>query len=306
MDYKKIIRSRAMRKKILNLLRFVPDTTMLRLQYFIKFGRKLNLNKPQRYSEKLQWYKLNYRDPLMAQCVDKYDVREYIRSIGLESILNDCYGIYHGPEEIDFDQLPEKFVLKDTLGSGGDSVIICSDRAAFDADSAMNQMKEWVKADGAAKDSGREWPYYGLKRKHRIVAEKYIESRAEEGGLIDYKFFCFDGKAQIIYGIADRTLGAGAGLGVYDREFRQLDVLRADERPLKRTLEKPANFCRLRECAETISRAFPHARIDLYDQDGQICFGEITFFDGSGYMKFDPDEFDYTMGELFVLPEQKK
>ena len=306
MDYKKIIRSRSMRKKILNLLSFVPDSVMLRLQYFIKFGRKLNLKNPQRYSEKLQWYKLHYRDPLMAQCVDKYDVREYIKNIGMEHILNDCFGVYDSPEEIDFDRLPEKFVLKDTLGGGGSSVIICSDREAFDTDNAVKQMKAWVAESSSAKGGGREWPYYVLKRKHRIVAERYIESCAADGGLIDYKFFCFEGKAQIIYGIADRTLGAGAGLGIYDREFRQLDVIREDERPLERTLEKPTNFSLLRDCAEKISQAFPHARIDLYDQDGQIRFGEITFFDGSGYMKFNPDEFDYTMGDIFELPQPKK
>lgn len=125
MNYKKIIKSRETRIKLLSLLNFIPDKTMIKLQYYIKTGRRLNLKHPQRYTEKLQWYKLYYRDPLMQQCSDKYDVREYVKSKGLGHILNECYGVYERVEDIDFDSLPNQFVLKDTLGGGGNSVIIC-------------------------------------------------------------------------------------------------------------------------------------------------------------------------------------
>ena len=127
MDYKKIIKSRKVREQILRLLRFVPDKTMVKIQYRIKTGRKLNLKNPQRYTEKLQWYKLYYKNPLMIKCVDKYDVREYVKSLGLEEILNECYGVFDKVEDIDFDKLPNQFVMKDTLGGGGDRVIICKD-----------------------------------------------------------------------------------------------------------------------------------------------------------------------------------
>lgn len=116
MDYKKIIKSRKLRVRIMQALSFVPDKMMLKMQYRIKTGRKLNLRDPQRYTEKLQWYKLYYRDPLMAQCVDKYEVRKYVEECGLGSILNKCYGVYSSPDEIDFRKLPDSFVLKDTLG----------------------------------------------------------------------------------------------------------------------------------------------------------------------------------------------
>ena len=107
-----------MRIKILRLLNFIPDKQMVRIQYKIKTGRKLNLKNPQRYTEKLQWYKLYYRNPLMLKCADKYDVREYVKNCGLDNILNECYGVYNTPEEIDFNKLPNKFVIKDTLGGG--------------------------------------------------------------------------------------------------------------------------------------------------------------------------------------------
>ena len=127
-----------------------------------------------------------------------------------------------------------------------------------------------------------------------------------EGGLIDYKFFCFNGKVEYIYGIADRTLGQAVGLGIFDSNFNLLPYKRVDENPLTRTIKKPKNYELMVKCAEDLSKNFPHARIDLYNQNGEIYFGEITFFDGSGYMCFDPDEFDYIMGEKFLLPIKNK
>lgn len=301
MDYKKIIKSREMRIKIMQVLSFVPDKMMVSLQYRIKTGRKLDLKNPQRYTEKLQWYKLYYRDPLMAQCVDKYDVRKYVESCGLGDILNECYGVYDSPDEIDFEALPKQFVLKDTLGGGGNSVIICKDKAKLDIPRTIAAMRQWVKPK-RGKDSGREWVYDG--HEHRIIAEKYIPSNLDKGGLIDYKFFCFNGKIAYVYGIADRKLGQGAGFGIFTSDFEILPYTRLDEKPLERTLKKPANYEQLKDVAERLAAPFPHARIDLYDQDEKIIFGEITFFDGSGYMQYDPDEFDFVLGKEFELPER--
>ncbi|WP_418667975.1 ATP-grasp fold amidoligase family protein [Allofournierella sp.] len=303
MDYKKIVKSRQARVKIMRALSFIPDKTMLKLQYRIKMGRKLNLDNPQRYTEKLQWYKLNYRDPLMAQCVDKYEVRKYVTEKGYASILNELYGVYDDPKEIDFDELPNQFVLKDTLGGGGNSVIICRDKSSLNILETVEKMAQWIKST-AGKHPGREWVYD--QGKNRIIVEKYIPSDPATGGLIDYKFFCFNGKAAYVYGIADRKMGQKAGFGIYTPEFELLPYTRLDEKPLERTIEKPANYAKLLTCAETLAAPFPHARIDLYDQDGQILFGEITFFDGSGYMKFGPDEFDFLMGKAFKLPKARK
>lgn len=304
MDYKKILKSRAVRLAILKALCFIPDKPMLKLQYRIKTGRKLNLKAPQRFTEKLQWYKLYYRDPLMVQCADKAEVRAYVEEIGLGSILNECYGVFDAVEQIDFSELPQKFVLKDTLGSGGNSVIIVEDKETADFKTVKEQMEKWVEGSHKIKGGGREWPYYSGK-KHRIIAERFIPSEAEKGGLIDYKFFCFNGKAEYLYVIADRELGGTSSFGIFDRDFNLLPYQRVGAAPLNREISKPANYERMRAVAEQLAAAFPHARIDLYNQNEDILFGEITFYGASGYMLYDPDMFDFELGKKFVLPEKK-
>lgn len=301
MDYKKIIRSRSLRLKILRLLSFIPDKTMLEIQYKLKTGKKLNLATPIRFTEKLQWYKLYYKNPLMIQCVDKYDVREYVKNKGLTDILLICYGIYTSVDEIDWDTLPNQFVMKDTLGGGGTSVIIVTDKATTDIGYLKAKANAWLKTDAHKKDAGREWPYYNGKQR-RIMFEQYIDSSKIDGGLIDYKFFCFYGEVVCLYVIADRELGKGACLGIYDPDFNKRNIVRLDEKPLKRDIPKPANYEKLKRVAECLANGFPEARVDLYNVDGKIKFGEITFYDGSGYMKFDPDEFDFELGEKFKLP----
>lgn len=304
MDYKKIIRSRATRVAIMRAAGFVPDKLMLQIQYRIKTKRKLDLDNPQRFTEKLQWYKLYYRDPLMAQCVDKYEVRKYVKSCGLSENLIPILGVYSKPEDVIWNELPQQFVAKDTLGGGGNDVILCADKTALNRDELYKNFKRWASQPIKGKHPGREWVYDGIP--HRILIEKYIPSDATAGGLIDYKFFCFNGKVGCLYVIADRKLGKGAGLGIFTPEFEKLNCNRVDEQPLERTVDKPGNYNQLLDIAETLARPFPEARIDLYDQNGKIMFGEITFFDGSGYMVFEPDEFDLMMGEKFLLPHKNR
>lgn len=278
-------------------LSFVPDSTMVRMQYRLITGHRLNLKDPKRFTEKLQWYKLYYRDPLMAQCVDKYEVRSYVDQCGLGSILNQVYGVYDSPEEIDFDRLPESFVLKDTLGGGGNAVILVKDKSMLDEAAVRRQMAEWVHEPVHKKHPGREWVYDG--RKHRIIAEKMIVSNPDTGGLIDYKFFCFQGKVEILYIVKNHKMG------FYDEQFIPLSVYRTDcikDYPiLKEKVDKMNNYEEMIVIAQKLSQRFPHVRVDLYDVDGNIIFGELTFFGGSGYMTFEPDEFDYILGEKLQL-----
>lgn len=298
MDYKRIIRSRDVRLAILRFLRFIPDSTMIKFSYRVKTGRKLNLDNPQRFTEKLQCYKLKYRNPLMIQCVDKYDVRAYIESIGLFDILTQCYGVYDSYDDINFDDLPNRFVLKDTLGSGGNSIVLCLDKSKIDKKQIEKQITKWLEIKPHMKTGGREWPYYSGKN-HRVMAEEFISSDNETGGLIDYKFFCFQGKACFLYVISNRQLGNGAEIGIYDRNYQRINARRLDEREQTLSIEKPRTFDSMIEIAEKIARPFPHARVDLYSQNDKVLFGEITFFDGSGYMTFDPDSFDVDAGKLF-------
>ena len=300
MDYKRIFKTRKMRTKILRFLSFIPDRPMLKLQYWIKTGRRLDLKKPQRFTEKLQWYKLYYKNPLMIQCVDKYDVRDYVKSKGLKDILIPCYGVYDNVDSIDWNLLPNQFVIKDTLGGGGNKVIIIKDKESVNIDELCNKLRSWVSAKPARKSGGREWPYYSGKN-HRIIIEHFLSSNESEGGLIEYKFFCFDGKPEWLYVLANREFGVSVELGGYDDEFNKQDVIRNDERPLSKDIQKPTTFNQMKEIASQLASGFPHARIDLYNENGQVRFGEITFFDGSGYMTYSPDTFDFTLGKNFLL-----
>lgn len=301
MDYKKIIKNRNLRLKILRAFNFIPDKMMIKVQYRIKKGKKLNLKNPKRYHEKLQWYKLYYRDPLMQKVVDKYDVRDYVKQKGLEKILNKLYGVYDNPEDIDFDKLPNSFVLKDTRGSGGNSVILVKDKSKMDLLKIKEEMKKWVSQPINKKNAGREWVYDG--KKHRIVVEEFLSDPNND--LADYKFFCFNGKPSCLYFVNGRKLGQKANFGIFNMNFEQLPYFRTDENKLTIKPEKPKNFNEMIEISKKLSSDFPHVRVDLYNINGNIRFGEMTFFDGSGYFNFEPDEFDYILGEQFELPEKK-
>ena len=299
MDYKRIIKSRKARLYVLDLLSFIPDRLMLRIQYRMKLKRKLNLKNPERYTEKVQWYKLNYKNPLMVQCVDKYDVREFIRQQGLEDILVKNYGVFERVEDIDFDSLPSKFVLKNTLGMGGNSVIICRNKSDLNIEETRSQISEWLKP--LHKNSGgREWPYYSGK-KPRIIIEELLEDD-NPGGLIDYKFTCCNGRTACIFVLYDRALGNSAKMATYDRDFNDLHISEVAEL-VGEGVPKPEGYQEMLEIAEMLAKNFPLVRVDLYNVKGKTYFGELTYYDESGYTQFVPDEFDFTLGSMFDLPE---
>ncbi len=297
MNTKKTVRS--VKLAILRALAFIPDKPMLKMQYRIKTGRRLDLKDPKRFTEKLQWYKLYHKDPEMVRCVDKYDVRDYVTEKGLGETLIPCLGIYDSADQIDWDALPESFVMKDTLGSGGNSVVIVRDKGREDLKALSRTAAAWTAIDPHVRDGGREWPYYSGKA-HRILFEKYIESSEDRGGLLDYKFFCFNGRVEFLFVTGDRRVGQSVSLTFFDRDFKQLPVKRVGDKLLE-GIKRPANFDRMVAVAERLSEGFPHVRVDLYDQDDVIRFGELTFYNASGYMKYEPDEFDLEAGEKFLL-----
>lgn len=300
MDYKVLFKNQETRIKLLQFLSFIPDATMLKVQYRMKLGRKLNLKNPKRYSEKIQLYKLMDRDPVMEMCADKYSVRSFVEQRIGAQYLNTLYGVYNEVDDIDFNKLPNQFVLKDTLGSSGDlSMILVTDKSKLDLDWAKTKMQKWVDEPINKKNAGREWVYDG--RRHRIIAEKLLISD-EKGDLPDYKFFCFDGKVACSYMMMNYTMHHEKGiLGFFDRDFNLLPVRRADFAPMLEQPQKPINYDKMVELAEALASGFKHARVDFYNIKGQIVFGEITFFNASGYVKFEPDEFDYTLGNLFKI-----
>ena len=296
MDYKKIIKNQNIRFKILKFLNFIPDKTMVKLQYRIKTGRKLNLKNPQRYTEKLQWYKLNYRNPLMTKCADKYTVREYIESKGLGHILNELYGVYDDVNEIDFDKLPNKFVLKTTNDSHTN--IFVEDKSQADIEKIKEELNSFMNSRNG-KSPGREWAYDNSKR--RIICEKYLE-KDKNKEFFDYKFFCFNGKSYYMNLVTDSR----QKLSIYDMEGNKTKYRRSDIEPITQDIKMPNNFDEMKKIAEKLSEDFPHVRVDLYDINGKIVFGELTFYGSSGYMQFEPDEFDFILGKKLKLEKYQE
>ena len=296
MNYKKIFKTREARSRMLKLLRFIPDKPMVELQYYVKTGRKPNLKDPKRFTEKLQWYKLYYRDPLMKQCVNKYSVRDYVRQKGLEEILVPLYGHYARPEEIDLDALPDRFVLKKQHGGGGLDVILCTDKEKLNREDALRQLA--IAFDKVpSRRGGREWAYWGMET--GIVAEELlVNERNPEAGMDDYKFFCYNGKAEYLVVDTDRYIGHKRNF--YDRDWNNLHVT-SDCPACDREIPKPENFEEMLRVAEKLSEDFPFVRVDLYNISGRIYFGELTFYPWSGYVQFDPDEADFLLGKDFEL-----
>lgn len=301
MNYKKIISSRALRIKIMQALSFLPDSMVIKLQYKIKTGHTLHLKKPVRYTEKLQWYKLNYKNPVLKDCVDKYNVRKYVEDHTLKNILNECYGVFNSPEEIDFGSLPEKFVCKDTLGGGSTSVIVV-DKNNVNLAELKKTMQKWVDEPTDKKHPGREWPYDN--QKHRIIIEKFLEQ--DNGDLADFKFFCFNGRVKCFYVRTDYAKSHDSGkMAFFNREKELLNGVGMDY--CNAATEVPELVPEIEQMilyAEKLSEDFPHVRVDFYDVNGRVIFGELTFYNASGYMKFIPDEFDKELGKEFILPRK--
>ena len=274
---------------------WMPDEQYLKLVYRGVFGKKLDLDDPKTFNEKLQWLKLHDRNPAYHQMVDKYDAKEYVAEMIGEEYLIPTLGVWDSAEEIPFEKLPDQFVLKCTHDSG--SIVICQDRAHFDETEARNKLKKAMQK--SIFWFGREWPYKGLKA--RIIAEPYLEDHSV-GELRDYKFFCFNGKVKCFKVDFDRFINHGANY--YDAEGNYLEIgeVVCPPNPGKRIL-LPKNLNKMTELAEKLSEGYPFLRVDFYDVDGKIYFGELTLFPASGLSKFTYTGNDELLGTWLKLPE---
>lgn len=292
--YKKIFRSASLRAAILKMLRFIPDKLMLKIQYRIKMGKPLNINKPVRFTEKLQWYKMYYKNPIMHECVDKYSVRQYVQSKGLGNILVKLYERCESIEDIKWENLPQQFVIKTTNGGGGLNVVICNEKSKLD----IVELKKKLKCNVyKPRTGGREWAYYGL-QPGIVVEELLINEINPKAGINDYKFFCYNGKVKYIIVDVDRYIGHKRNF--YDVGWNNLHIT-SDCPAADRDIEKPNNLEEMINVAEILSQEFPYVRVDLYSCNGKVYFGELTFYPWSGYVKFSPEEADKLFGEEFEL-----
>ena len=282
----------------LGLFDRMPDEQYLKLKYKSIFGKELNLDNPQTFNEKLQWLKLYNRKPEYTVMVDKYKVREYIAQMIGEEYLIPLLGVWDDPDEIDFDALPDQFVLKCNHNSGLE-MCICKDKSELDISRVKAELRKGLKQDYYL--TGREWPYKDVPRK--IIAERYMEDAS--GELRDYKFYCFNGVMKFVMINSDRNTDKPTRADYFDCDFNWLDFTwgysHAEVHP-----QKPEQFEKMVAIAERLSKGLPHIRVDLYDCNGKIYFGELTFFDGSGFDKIEPLEWDYKLGQMITLPTMEQ
>lgn len=272
------------------------DRTYIKWNYFFGMGRFPNLDNPQTYNEKLQWLKLNDIHPEYARLVDKYEAKEYVRGVLGDEYIIPTLGVWDRFEDIDFEKLPNQFVLKTTHDSGG--VVVCSDKKSFDKVAAKKKLNKSLRNNYFL--DHREYPY-----KHvppRIIAEEFM---VDESGteLKDYKFFCFNGKCRMLFVATDRNMG-DVKFDFFDENFNHLPFRQGHPWADKK-IKKPVGFDKMIELSEGLSKGFPHVRVDLYDINGQIYFGELTFFHFSGNVPFHPDEWDLKIGQWLKLPIEK-
>lgn len=275
-----------------------PDKLYLRLMFRLKMGYKLDLKHPKTYSEKLMWLKLNDHKPEYTTLVDKYAVKKHVAEIIGEQYVIPTLGVWDKPEDIEWDSLPEQFVLKTTHGGGNTGVVICKDKATFDKEKAVAKLRESLKQD--IYRTLREWPYKNVPR--RILAEKFIE--AENNDLPDYKFFCFDGEVKALFIGTERGTG-NVKFDYFDADFNHLDLVQTHPMSGKQ-IEKPACFEEMKEVASKLSKGIPHVRIDLYEVKGKIYFGEYTFYHHGGCVPFHPLKWDDIFGSWIQLPEKTR
>lgn len=274
----------------------LPDSWFLRMKYYEVTGKRLNLKNPKTFNEKLQWLKLHDRNPMYTTMVDKVEAKKWVAERIGEEYIVPTFGVWNSADEIDFDKLPDKFVLKCNHNSG--RVCICRDKSKLDIPNVRRKLRRWLKQDWFL--HGREWPYKNVKR--RILAEKmlYSDVMNDDQNIADYKFMCFDGKVKCLFVVTGRNSDDGLKMTFFDREWNRMPFTRHYPASEK-TLSRPENFDKMIELAEKLASGIRFLRVDFYEINNSVFFGELTFFPGCGFEEFDPEEWDERLGKLIVL-----
>ena len=271
-----------------------PDRAFLKALFWLRMGYKLDLDNPKTFNEKLQWLKLHNRKPEYTQMVDKAEAKEYVAKIIGKEYIIPTLGVWDRVDDIDFDKLPNQFVLKCTHDSGG--LVICTDKSKLDIKAAKKTLRRGLKRNFYAMN--REWPYKNVTP--RIIGEEYM---VDESGyeLKDYKWFCFDGEPKALFIATDRGVkGVETKFDFFDENFNHLPFTNGHPNA-NREISKPKSFELMKQFASQLSKGQPHLRVDFYDINGKLYFGELTFYHWSGTTPFDPMEWDYTFGSWINL-----
>lgn len=271
------------------------DERFIKMRWKVSgMGYALNLDKPSTYNEKLQWLKLHDRRSEYTRMVDKVEAKSWVMSRIGDDYVIPTLCVYDNVSDIEWDKLPSQFVMKCTHDSGG--VVICKDKSNFDIKAAKKILDLGLKRDFYW--VSREWPYKNVKR--RIIVEKYLENK--EGELTDYKFFCFDGVPKFLFVATDRGNDKEeTKFDFYDMDFQHLNIVNGHPNSHRR-ITKPISFEMMKNIASKLAEGFPHVRVDLYEVNGHVFFGEMTFYHWSGFVPFEPSEWDSIIGKWLTLP----
>lgn len=284
--------------KMRSLLTEEMKKEILKEHFYARMGYELNFDNPQTYNEKIMWMKLNYQDPRITQCADKYAVKDYIsRVIGKEYTVENI-GCWDDPDDINFDELPDRFALKVNWSSGYN--VICKDKSKLDTAAARKRLKRWMRPDRNSYYQFFNWGYKNMKPV--VYAEKYIEQ--SNGQLNDYKFLTSFGKVKAMLVATNRDIPGKLTYDFFDRDYNYLPLTSGNGLHASPLPEKPANYEKMVELAEKLSEPFPFVRVDFYELDNKIYVGEMTFYPGGGILPVKPVEWDYKLGELFELPKR--
>lgn len=290
-DYRNIIKNRELRLKLINLLRFIPDEPYLKMVYRIKTGKKLNLKNPKTFCDKLNWLKLHDVRPEYTRLADKIAVREYLKEVLGEDICIPMLGAWEHYDDIDFDALPNQFVLKCNHDSG--SVKIIRDKSQMDHKALRSFYESRLKQNPYV--LGREYPYRDVLP--QIYTEEYMVPNGDRD-INDYKFFCFDGKPEILYVATERS--TDVKFDFFDMEFNHLEIENIHPKS-KHMIPKPKNFEKMKELAGKLSTGIKFVRIDLYEINEKVYFSEFTFYHCGGFWPLNPEEWEYKLGDLIDL-----
>lgn len=275
----------------------MPDREYLEKIFKAVMGYPLNLDNPQTFNEKLQWLKLYDHKPEYTMMVDKYRVRDYIAEQLGEEYLIPLLGVWDDPDEIDFSQLPDQFVLKCNHNSGL-GMCICKDKSKLNIEQVKKELRK-----GLAQDyylTGREWPYKDVPRK--IICEKYMIDHSQEE-LKDYKVHNFNGIPKVILVCSERFSETGLREDFYDTNWEKIDLKRPDHDSSYKAMDRPKELDKMLAFSEKLAEKHPFMRTDFYEVNGALYFGEITMYPASGFSKFEPEKWDNTFGNWIELPE---
>ena len=273
----------------------MDDEEFLKRKFKSNLKYDLNLLSPNTFSEKIQWLKINDRKDIYTILVDKYKVREYIKEKLGEEYLIPLIGIWDDPDDIDFNKLPDQFVLKCNHNSGL-GMCICKDKSKLDISKVRRELKKGLKQDYYL--TGREWPYKNVSRK--IIAEKYMKNE-HETELKDYKFFCFNGEPKYCQVISDRS--TNETIDFFDMKWNHQEFIGLNSKcsNSKHPIAKPVTFEKMKEFAYILAKNTKFVRIDFYEIERKLYFGEITFYPASGFGNFKPSEWNEKLGEMINL-----